>query len=256
MDREMRFSSLAVRGLFLIWVLIFAPITFALSAQMISGAEVNALISDRLSSEGLTSAPNLNAARQFKACAETLSITPLYGSWKTVSVRCPSEAGWQIAVRTKAHSENLVKREKPMTTRTNLAVTPKTKVGKTIMVASLSRSVQRNEVIRPEDVSLIEISAAQAIGVFPHPSDVIGRRAKQSISAKKPIYARQLKTNWMIEAGQEVAIEVAMGSVSVSVLGVAEENGQYRDWIKVRNKSSQEIISGQIIGPKNISVFR
>ena len=59
----------------------------------------------------------------------------------------------------------------------------------------------------------------------------------------------------MIEAGQEVAIEVAMGSVSVSVLGVAEENGQYRDWIKVRNKSSQEIISGQIIGPKNISVF-
>ena len=59
----------------------------------------------------------------------------------------------------------------------------------------------------------------------------------------------------MIEAGQEVTIEVAMGSVSVSVLGVAEENGQYRDWIKVRNKSSQEIISGQIIGPKNISVF-
>ena len=103
-----------------------------------------------------------------------------------------------------------------------------------IEVAALIRPLKRDEVIMAGDVIMIEVKKANAIGMFLRADDIVGRKVRRNISALRPVHTRHLVMNWMVEAGQEVNIEVKVAGIAVSMLGFAEENGQYQDWIKVK----------------------
>ena len=123
----------------------------------------------------------------------------------------------------------------------------------TARVVSLKRSMTRDDIITPEDVAFVDVSIREVVGVFFDKDDVVGRRLKTSISAKKPVFARQLHPHWMVEKDQEVTLVNLSGAVAVSMLGYALENGQFGEWIKVKNANSSKIVHGRVINTKKIA---
>ena len=107
-----------------------------------------------------------------------------------------------------------------------------------IDVVALKRSVLRDETIRANDVLLVAVPARNALGAFFNPIDVVGRRVKNAISARQPVMSRNLQPLYLVKDDSEVLITSSASSIRIDMLGIALENGQFGDWIKVRNISS------------------
>jgi hypothetical protein len=69
--------------------------------QFVYGKDINQNIIDVLAERGLVAQPSLVDGRRFRACNAALDIMPLQGSFRTVTVKCPDQDGWNIAVRTR-----------------------------------------------------------------------------------------------------------------------------------------------------------
>ena len=200
-----------------------------------------------------------------------MSVEPMFGTWKTVKVSCKDDGSWTVMVRTNLKTAvNKFKKANAMPKRlvagsTKTKVTEKqtskasTKVVKsqkqieTMKILALGRSMSRGDVIMPRDIITITIPVNAASGVFFNPDDIVGRKLKSSVTAKKPIQARHLMPKWLIEEDDEVVIQNQAGGVIVNMVGSALENGQYGEWIKVQNVSSGIVIVGQIKNKKIIS---
>ena len=120
-------------------------------------------------------------------------------------------------------------------------------------ILALGRSMSRGDVIMPRDIITISVPVNSASGVFFNPDDIVGRKLKASVTAKKPIQARHLKPKWLVEEDDQVVIQNQTGGISVDMVGIAMQNGQYGEWIKVQNVSSGIIVVGQIKNKKIIS---
>ena len=120
-------------------------------------------------------------------------------------------------------------------------------------ILALGRSMSRGDVIMPRDIITMAVPVNAASGVFFDPEDIIGRKLKTSVTARKPIQARHLKPKWLVEEDDEVVIQNQAGGISVDMVGLALENGQYGEWIKVQNVSSGIVVVGQIKNKKIIS---
>ena len=243
----------------------------ASSQTPILGADINKLIVETMSAKGLTVSPRLSKSRKFRACQTGLRVEPMFGTWKTVKVSCNDEGGWTVMVRTnlKTAQKAQAVSKKPTygstgTTGTRVkAKMPVKAVAKAVKrqkqvemmnILALGRSMSRGDVIMPRDIITMAVPVNAASGVFFDPEDIIGRKLKTSVTARKPIQARHLKPKWLVEEDDEVVIQNLTGGISVNMLGIALENGQYDEWIKVRNVSSGIVIDGQIKNKKIISV--
>jgi flagella basal body P-ring formation protein FlgA len=230
------------------------------SNQYITGKYINEIVTQFLSVKGVEATPNLNPERMFRKCNGTLTVKPMFGNFQTVRVECEDTSGWRIAVRTKAASGDQDMRKTETKTISKMVkkvarnITPKpSKKTETTRVVSLTRSMTRGDIITLDDVTFIDVSMREVVGVFLDQDDVVGRRLKSSVSVNKPVFARQLQPHWMIEKDQEVTLVNHSGAVAVSMLGYAMENGQFGEWIKVKNANSSKIVRGRIINSKKIA---
>ena len=240
----------------------------AASATTFDGADVARLIIEKLGREGLQGAPNVKPDRIFPACDSAPEIEPMFGSWTTVAVRCKAKPGWQFSIRT-----NLSSRPAPvpirefkqgMRVKTGLnshaieravsrAGTPS--IVDEIEVVALSRSMSRNEMIGADDLVMVVVSERNAMGAFFNAADVIGRRVKIGVGMNKPLMARHLHPDYLVEEGSEVLISSSAGGISVDMVGYAREDGQIGEWISVENASSGKTIRGKITGEKKVRVI-
>ena len=276
-----RFISLAARlrlGLFAV-LLCVAGITQASASAPtpIIGADINKLVAETMLAKGLKGAPRLSKSRKFLACKNGMSVEPMFGTWKTVKVSCNDEGSWTVMVRTNLKTKvkttkkvKKAKKAKAMPKKSNVG-SGKTKVKaketvkasakvvkrqkqiETMSIIALGRSMSRGDVIMPRDIITITVPVNAASGIFFNPEDVVGRKLKSSVTAKKPIQARHLKPKWLVEEDDEVVIQNQAGGISVNMVGLALENGQYGEWIKVQNVSSGIVIVGRIKNKKIIS---
>lgn len=241
----------------------------AATAKELSGADVSRLIMETLVGEGLQGAPSIKPDRIFPACDSNPEIKPMFGSWNTVAVRCMGGSGWRFNIRT-----NLSRRPAPVPIRDfrpgngiktsmNSRVIERAvarsesaeRVVDEVEVVALSRSVSRNDMIGADDLVMVAVSERNAMGAFFNPADVIGRRVKIGIGVNKPVMARHLYANYLVEKGSEVLINSAAGGISVDMVGYALENGQLGEWIGVENASSGKTVRGKITGEKKVAVI-
>ena len=115
--------------------------------------------------------------------------------------------------------------------------------------------MSRNDMISADDLVMVAVSERNAMGAFFNPADVIGRRVKIGVGVNKPVMARHLYPNYMVEEGSEVLISSSTGGISVDMVGYALENGQISEWISVENAASGKIIRGKITGEKKVRVI-
>ena len=222
-------------------VLTFVPFT-AVANDVVTGADIKTAILTELARHNITSDPQVSERRRYYSCSSPLQVTPKFNdSWETARVACPEKGGdWHIIVRTGQVSQKD-------------AVAPVT-IGQTgPEVVVLLASVKKGTVITDDIVALTKLSSGQRLGGFFRREDVIGRRAKQNLSAMQPLKARHLEHQWSLAVGQAVNIVQKVGGFEVSSIGEVLENAQIGDIIEVINTRSGRKISALVESSKKVT---
>ena len=240
---------------------------------LMTGVELINQINATLGKHDIDGNPLVNPKQKFIRCDHDFNIKPLFKSWKTIKLTCPSDDKWRLLVRVKINAF-----DNPLTTSdTNsdsMAIPlpkpkpkPEISTAKSVSYASqdapqskhhlravdLTRSMTKGEVISAADLMMISITPQQNTGIFIKPDDLIGRRVKTAIHANKPIYSHQLAPFYMVEQKKPVTIAFSHQGIYVEMTGVSLENGQFGEVIKVENLSSGKTVFGKVIGNRKIS---
>jgi flagella basal body P-ring formation protein FlgA len=253
---ETKFSSLVdnmsrLTFLFLFYVSLLcglagvanAVTTAEAAPQFVYGKDINQNIIDLLAERGLVAQPSLDDGRRFRACNAALDITPLQGSFRTMTVKCPDQDGWNIAVRTRiGKTVVLAAKEHPK-------VTPEM-----MMVVTMNRSVKKGAFITAADVKLAPVSRKTSKHYFTRIQDVVARKAIRNIGIDRVVEARQLELNYAIRAGQKVTIEHKIGPVQVLSEGIALRDAQLGDTARILNTNSKREVEGRVVSEKKISI--
>ena len=219
----MRLNLLALTASFL-----FAT---AIPGNTLTGTIVYDQIVDQLKKQNISSDPAIDTARQFPRCPSGLLINRIFGSWKTVEIRCPDN-NWKLTVRTNAQ-KNL----QPL--RAQDQKNDKSQE----FVISLKTSLSRGDIIKNVHLTYLKSNKNVGGGVFHEERDVVGRTLKQQLSVGSIVRARHLTPNWIITKNQKVIIEHKVGNIIINAQGVAKESGQMGQQIWVNNfNSGKEVL--------------
>ena len=235
-------------------------------AAGLTGDEVTVLINERLAAANLQAAPIITSNRTFPNCAGKVEILPMFGGWHTVSVACRSKPGWRFAIRAnissgaggsatdwRSHGSNDSASISGSVIGNKYVSNPNS--APSVQVLALKRSVSKGDIITADDILFIEVAERNAIGAFKVDDNLVGRRLKSSVTAGKPIRTRHLEPNYLVTEGAEVIITSKAGLVKVDVVGLAMEDGQFGEWIKVRNASSGQAVFAKVISEKKVAVI-
>jgi len=237
-----------------------SAVTTAVAApQFVYGKDINQNIIDVLAEQGLVAQPSLDDGRRFRACNAALDIIPLQGSFRTVTVKCPDQDGWNIAVRTRIgktvvlaareHSKGTSREHSKGTSREHSKGTPEM-----MMVVTMNRSVKKGTLITAADVKLAPVSRKTSKHYFTRIQDVVSRKAMHNIGADRVVEARQLELNYAIRAGQKVTIEHKVGPVQVLSEGIALSDAQLGDTARILNTRSEREVEGRVVSEKKIFI--
>ena len=221
----------------------------AMANQTLSGAMIKTKIQSSLALLGITADPAINRDRQFLPCATALTIEPMFGSYKTVRVSCSDEDGFSIAVRTQIQMSSAIS---ILGGDAETASQPSNKATK---IVKLSRSLQRGEVINHDDLVLVSSPNHRLVGYFEKFDDVIGRKINRSLTVNQAVRNRHLEMDWLVQKDQTVTIETQIGGVTVAGSGLALDNAQMGDLLKVLNKSSNVIVEGRVVSEKKVKII-
>jgi len=218
----------------------------AMAGDLISGAELKDHVRSILTARGLYSRPVISDNRQFRACETPLQVTPMFGGYKTVRLTCPDVDGFKIAVRTQIDS--FVDDEE-----TETAPNLDREAGYANFVV-LTKSLQKGEIIGADDVRLVSRDANPGVGYFRDINDVVGRKAKRAVNINQIIRTRHLELDYAIKKDQSVIIESKIGPVTVVSGGIAVDDAQLGELVKVKNDSSGLVVEGVAISEKKIRI--
>lgn len=86
-------------------------------------------------------------------------------------------------------------------------------------------------------------------------SQLDGRRAMRTISAGMVIHERMVARIPAIERGEQVELSVSGGPVTVSIAGLARENGSIGDKIWIENRQSRQLVRALVIGKGRVKIL-
>ena len=126
---------------------------------------------------------------------------------------------------------------------------------KEIEIYVLNKQLEKNQIIQDLDVTKKKIRKTFKVdGLVLDKEDLLGKLTKVRIKKHRPIYFRNLKKKWLIEKNSKVIVENNSGPITIKVDGIAMENGDYSDKIKVKNLRSNEILVGFVVNKKKITL--
>lgn len=124
---------------------------------------------------------------------------------------------------------------------TRIPVSCYIKISAPVVVAK--GAVERGKVIDCNDVELKKVDLS---GFGPDPyfkiEDLIGQKALRNINRGSILFNKLLAPIPVISKGDQVAIKVAQGSVRISVLAIARENGNVGQKIWVENATTHKLV--------------
>ena len=205
-----------------------------------SAKELSNLLQNYLKNQGIDSYPSIDTNKKFKSCGKHLKFFPVLKSWTTVEIVCGDpDNNWKIFVRTRAHVDYKYNDKKE-------------KLKNKIVFSN--KSLLKGHIIRKSDLELSNAKKNVGAGIFNNIEDLVGRKLKQNVSMGFPIRSRHLHLEWVISKGDKVDIIQSTGGIIISASGVALENGQKGEKIKVMNLSSEKNLVAWVINEKKVSI--
>ena len=111
-------------------------------------------------------------------------------------------------------------------------------------VLALKNGLKSGTIINENDIIVIKKSVKDKNDLVKNKTDLIGKKLKKSINSNRPIYHSNLEKDWLIQKNSSIIIENKIGGITVKDQGIALENADFMDVLKVKNIKSGKIIYG------------
>ena len=198
------------------------------NAATISGSELKERISKWLKTQGANIQVEILDNIKYPYCNEKdLLISDISGSYRLIKVNCIGEDKWSFIVRNKQNVES-----------------NKNKSKNKVNVLALKNGLKSGTIINENDIIVIKKSVKDKNDLVKNKTDLIGKKLKKSINSNRPIYHSNLEKDWLIQKNSSIIIENKIGSITVKDQGIALENADFMDFLKVKNIKSGKIIYG------------
>ena len=198
------------------------------NAATISGSELKERISKWLKTQGANIQVEILDNIKYPYCNEKdLLISDISGSYRLIKVNCIGEDKWSFIVRNKQNVES-----------------NKNKSKNKVNVLALKNSLKSGTIINENDIIVIKKSVKDKNDLVKNKTDLIGKKLKKSINSNRPIYHSNLEKDWLIQKNSSIIIENKIGGITVKDQGIALENADFMDVLKVKNIKSGKIIYG------------
>ncbi len=198
------------------------------NAATINGSELKERISKWLKTQGANIQVEILDNIKYPYCNEKdLLISDISGSYRLIKVNCIGEDKWSFIVRNKQNVES-----------------NKNKSKNKVNVLALKNGLKSGTIINENDIIVIKKSVKDKNDLVKNKTDLIGKKLKKSINSNRPIYHSNLEKDWLIQKNSSIIIENKIGSITVKDQGIALENADFMDVLKVKNIKSGKIIYG------------
>jgi len=198
------------------------------NAATISGSELKERISKWLKTQGANTQVEILDNIKYPYCNEKdLLISDISGSYRLIKVNCIGEDKWSFIVRNKQNVES-----------------NKNKSKNKVNVLALKNGLKSGTIINENDIIVIKKSVKDKNDLVKNKTDLIGKKLKKSINSNRPIYHSNLEKDWLIQKNSSIIIENKIGGITVKDQGIALENADFMDVLKVKNIKSGKIIYG------------
>lgn len=206
----------------------------------VSGVEAAALVAAAMAAAGIDAPAPAAPVRGFPACDTAPAVAPRDGDWRTAEVTCAAPA-WTRALRTAAAAPAAVARADTPAAAGPLRLT-------------VTRSLPRGAVLTAADLALAPVDARGADDGFADPAEAIGRRLRVALGLGQPLLLRHLEPQLAVAAGSDVVIELASGPLRVAAGGIALDDGQTGDRVRVQNAAGGRIVTATVIADGRVAV--
>ena len=198
------------------------------NAATINGSELKERISKWLKTQGANIQVEILDNIKYPYCNEKdLLISDISGSYRLIKVNCIGEDKWSFIVRNKQNVESNKNRSKNK-----------------VNVLALKNRLKSGTIINENDIIVIKKSVKDKNDLVKNKTDLIGKKLKKSINSNRPIYHSNLEKDWLIQKNSSIIIENKIGGITVKDQGIALENADFMDVLKVKNIKSGKIIYG------------
>jgi len=211
----------------LTFLLVFSFSSFV-QASSINGIFLKKIIGEWLEDNDQKSNVEILDNIKYADCNKNdIFIKDISGSFRLLKVSCLGPNKWSFITRNKQSVKN-----------------SKIKKSSNVNVIAFKDSKKSGTVISENDIIVIKKKVRNINDLVLEKKDIVGKRLKKSISSNRPIYHSNLEKDWLIQKNTSVIIENSIGGITIKDRGLALENANYMDIIKVENIKSGKIIIG------------
>ena len=210
-----------------------------LLSKKVSGEFIKNSVNNWLTERNIEENVSLLSEVKYPDCNE-LVISNVSLNFSLIKVFCEEPNKWSIILRNKILKPKKIIKSKSSGERYNNDI------------IALKRDMNKGEIISSNDLHRVSLKISINKGIVLSKEEVIGKKLKNKVSANRQIYIRNLEKNWMIEKNSKIIFENSSKFISIKVDGIALENGDYNDKIRVKNISSGEILTGFVKNNKKV----
>ncbi|PQJ95271.1 flagellar basal body P-ring formation chaperone FlgA [Chromatium okenii] len=139
----------------------------------------------------------------------------------TISVRCSAPVAWSILVPVRVEREQ--------------------------EVVVVTRMLARQHIIQPDDVQIKTVSSRTlSNGYFDTLDAVIGLQTKRALNPGEVLNTTMVTAAKLIKRGQQVTLFSSRPGLTVQMKGEALEDGVLGQRIRIRNRTSKQIVEGYV----------
>ena len=201
----------------------------------INGVELKKIIEIWLDNNGKKANISILDELKYPECdSSKLIINDISGNYKLLKVNCFDKNPWQFIVRNKINKK-------------------KTKKSKeTVDVYALKNSKDKGTIISEGDLVIIKKKSRNTNSFVTNKSEIIGKKLKKKVRPNQALRYSNLGKDWLIEKNSVVTIENNKAFVTIKEEGIALEDANYMEKIKVKNIKSGKILVGYADNKKKV----
>lgn len=120
----------------------------------------------------------------------------------------------------------------------------------------LTKRLEKGQTIRAEDISLIEVRAAEnRQSTARDASELVGQETKRALLANQPVRLSDVQAPILIKKGSLVTMHVRTPVMSLSAVGQALENGALGDVVRILNPKSHKTVQGTVVSKGQVQMI-
>ncbi len=207
-------------------------------AATISGFEIKSLIENWLEKQGEEANINILESLKYPACEpNNILINDISGNSKLIKINCIGNNPWQFIVRNKA----IKKKSEIINNQLS-------------NFYALKNFKERGTIIKEKDLIIIKRKKNHKNVFISDKSDIVGKKLKKNLNSNQLLKRSNLEKDWLIKKNSLVKIINNKSFVTIKEDGLAMDDGNYMDMIRVKNVKSGKIIVGYAKNEKKVII--